>query len=57
MSHVSEYVARVQGVAGRYGSAMPEHQRLVYAVELVVASVLPSAHLSVHEAQTAPPLR
>ena len=31
---------------------MPKNQRLVYAVELVVASVLPSAHLSVHEAQT-----
>jgi hypothetical protein len=52
MSHVSEYLTEVQGVAKRFRSPMPEHQRLVYAVESVVKSVLPSRVVTADDAQT-----
>ena len=51
MSHISDYVAQVQGVSGLFSPRMPEHQRMVYAVESVVAQVLPSATLNLSTAQ------
>lgn len=55
MSHVTEYLSEVHDVSRRfrkkYGAEMPEHQRLVYSVEAVVAGVLPSATVSLHGAR------
>lgn len=50
MTHVSDYQSAVQRVVGAFRN-MPEHQRLVYAVETVVEQVAPSAMLGVTEAQ------
>lgn len=51
MTHVSEFVTEVRSVGERFSKRMPEHQRLVYAVEAVVAGVLPSATVSLHGAR------
>lgn len=51
MSHVSEYLTEVRSMGSRFSKRMPEHQRLVYAVEAVVAGVLPSATVSLHGAR------
>lgn len=52
MTHISEYAQQVRRASGLFRSAMPEHQRLVYAVETVVAGVIPCPAVSVTEARS-----